>query len=182
MVRPTMNTCFIGSSALSKNSTQDLVAYSYNMQFTWQCTDVSLAYRTAGNFRGRKVSWISEFSLRKLSRIACICCTKGCHVPKFAAKTFANSHKTTKFRQVFFLESFLLYGTVHEFRTVSLVSWCSQKMGSVLMYTFNSLFWWMWVSSIGDMHNDTNLDLVFISPSVLNVINNFYLASLWYDE
>ena len=61
--------------------------------------------------------------------------------PNFAAKTFTNSHKTTKFMKVFFLESFLLYGTVHEFRTFSLVSQCSQKMGSVLMYTFNSLFW-----------------------------------------
>ena len=31
--------------------------------------------------------------------------------PNFAEKTFANSHKNTKFVKVFFLESFLLYGT-----------------------------------------------------------------------
>ena len=31
--------------------------------------------------------------------------------PNFTMKTFANSHKTSKFVKVFSLESFMLYGT-----------------------------------------------------------------------
>ena len=69
--------------------------------------------RISGNFWGRKLSQIGEkirFSLRKLSWIAHFCRAKECHAQNFAEKTFAYSHKTTKFTKVFSLESFLLYG------------------------------------------------------------------------
>ena len=64
------------------------------------------------------------------------------------------------------------------FRTLSLVSWCSQKRGSVLIYTdtFHSLFRWMWVSSRGEVHHDTNLDLVSISPYVLNFLSCIFVV------
>ena len=62
--------------------------------------ELFVIYRTAGNFRGRK-----------LSRIARFCRTKGCHDPNFTKKTFVYSHKTAKFAKVFSFESFPLYGT-----------------------------------------------------------------------
>ena len=46
--------------------------------------------------------WKIQFSQRKLSQITHFCCTKEPHSHK-------NSHKTTKFAKVFFLESFVLY-------------------------------------------------------------------------
>ena len=52
-----------------------------------------------------------RFSRRKLSWIACLCRAKECHAPNFTEKTFANSHKTTKFAKVFSLESFPLYSS-----------------------------------------------------------------------
>ena len=39
--------------------------------------------------------------------------TKRCHTPKCRGETFANSHKTSKFAEVFSLESFPLYGNIH---------------------------------------------------------------------
>ena len=49
----------------------------------WQC----IIYRIVGNFWGRKLLWIGEkiqFLRRKLSRIAHLCCTKGC--PQISTK------------------------------------------------------------------------------------------------
>ena len=72
-------------------------------------------YRIAGNFRGRKLSRISEkddFGGKNL-RIACLCRSKDATPPNFAEKTFMNNHKTTKFAKVFSLENFPLYGIIH---------------------------------------------------------------------
>ena len=75
--------------------------------------NLGIAYRIAGNFRGRKLSRIGENMIfaEKLSRIAHFCHAEGRHVPNFAEKTFACSHKTAKFAKVFSLECFPLYGT-----------------------------------------------------------------------
>ena len=54
-----------------------------------------------------------RFSWRKLQRIVRFCHAKGHHIPNFAEKTFAYSHKTAKFTKVFSLESFPLYGRYH---------------------------------------------------------------------
>ena len=62
-------------------------------------------YRIAGNFWRRKLSWIGEkYDFRREN-------FRGRHAPNFAEKTFAYSHKTVKFAQVFSLESFPLYST-----------------------------------------------------------------------
>ena len=62
---------------------------------------MSYMYRIVGNFRGRKLLQIARF-----------CRAEGRHTPNFTEKTFAYSHKTVKFANVFSLESFPLYGTV----------------------------------------------------------------------
>ena len=41
--------------------------------------------------------------------------------PNFAEKTFMNSHKTTKFAEVFSLETFSLYGTL----SMKIASYCT---------------------------------------------------------
>ena len=48
---------------------------------------------------------------RKNFRELVACATKGCHTPYFVEKTFANSHKTSKFAKVFTLKRFPLYGS-----------------------------------------------------------------------
>ena len=72
----------------------------------------SVIYRTAGNFRGRKLSRIGENTIfaEKNLQIARFCSAKWRHTPYFAEKTFAYSHKNAKFAKVFSLESFPLYG------------------------------------------------------------------------
>ena len=69
-------------------------------------------YRLAENFRGRKVSRIGEkynFHGENFCGLLTFAVPKDTTPPNFAEKTFANSHKTTKFAKVFSLESFLLY-------------------------------------------------------------------------
>ena len=61
------------------------------------CCFIWEIYRIEGNFRGRKLSRIGEkydIHGKKLSQINHSCHTKGHHTPKFAEKTFTNSHKT----------------------------------------------------------------------------------------
>ena len=68
------------------------------------------------NFRGRKVSLIGEkynFCGENLHGLLNFAMPKDATPPNFTEKTFANSHKTTKFAKVFSLESFQLYGIWH---------------------------------------------------------------------
>ena len=55
--------------------------------------------------------WKIQFLRRKLSQILTRAAPKDATSPNFIEKTFANSHKTLKFAQVFSLESFPLYLT-----------------------------------------------------------------------
>ena len=70
-------------------------------------------YRIAGNFRGRKLSQIGEkynFRGENFRGYLTFAAPKDATLPKFAEKTFANSHKNTQFVKLFSLESFPLYG------------------------------------------------------------------------
>ena len=70
-------------------------------------------YRIAGNFRGRKLSWIrrSENFAEKTSTDCLKQIIGGCGTPpNFAEKTFADGSQTSKSMKVFSLESFPLYG------------------------------------------------------------------------
>ena len=64
----------------------------------------SVTYRRAENFRGRNFRGLVKKHNTKLSWIARLSRAKGHHVPNFAEKTFANSHKTVKFAKVFSLK------------------------------------------------------------------------------
>ena len=85
----------------------------YNIQFRLQskCKECVLE-------QGYRIEWACKetwyriavyFRRRKLSQIACFCHTRRHHDPNFAEKTFAYSHKTTKFAKVFSLGRFSLY-------------------------------------------------------------------------
>ena len=72
----------------------------------------TVVYRIAENFRGRKLSRISEkydFRGENFCGLLVSAAPKDATPPNFAEKTFANRHKTTKFAKVFSLESFPLY-------------------------------------------------------------------------
>ena len=67
----------------------------------------------AKNFRGRKLLRISkkyDFRGENFCGLLTFAAPKDTMPQNFAEKTFANSHKTTKFMKVFSLESFPLYG------------------------------------------------------------------------
>ena len=80
---------------------------SYNpprVRVTW--------YHIAGNFHGRKLFWIGgKYYLFGETFTNCLLVPLKDATPlNFTEKTSANSHKTSKFAQVFSLESFPLYG------------------------------------------------------------------------
>ena len=79
----------------------------------------------AGNFQGRKLSRIGEkydFRGENFHRLLACAVPKDATHPNFMEKTFANSHKTTKFAKVFSLESFLLYGIIQILLEMILIS------------------------------------------------------------
>ena len=78
---------------------------SYNPprdQITW--------YRIAVNFHGRKLLWIAGKYMKKTFINCLLIPLKDATPLNFAEKTSTNSHKTSKFAQVFSLQSFPLYG------------------------------------------------------------------------
>ena len=82
---------------------------------TWNRNSIfTHIYRIAGNFRGRKLPQIGEkydFCGENFRGLLACAALKDVTPPNFMEKTFANSHKTTKFMKVFSLESFPLYST-----------------------------------------------------------------------
>ena len=120
----------------------------------WQTVSMIINH-IAGNFRGRKLSWIGEkydFSQeRTFSQIARFCQTKGCHYPNFVENFFAYCHKTAKFTKVFSLESFPLYGMLtqvesrkHSEDSYRVVLWNTLLAGlyMYLFFTRQNAFTW----------------------------------------
>ena len=104
-----MSVCPVASSKISARP---------GTNFNWSLIikPIRLNYRIAGNFRGRKLSWIGEkYDFRGENFHGLLACAapKDATPPNFTEKTFTNSHKTAKFAKVFSLESFPLYGKLY---------------------------------------------------------------------
>ena len=105
---------------ITKITLQMILHHLVNWSTIWwskpcpqQCVERGALYCIVENFRGRKLSRIGEnmiFVEKTFVNFSLLPHQK-CHAPKFAEKTFVNSHKTVKSAKVFSLESFPLYST-----------------------------------------------------------------------
>ena len=87
--------------------------YYNNIVFLEMSNSIVSWYCIAGNFQGRKLLQIGkkcDFRKENFRRLLAFATPKDATSPNFVESTFANSHKTVKFAEVFCFESFPLYG------------------------------------------------------------------------
>ena len=119
---------------------------------TWINAVVILRYHIEGNFQERKLSRIDEkynFREENFCRLLAFAVPKDAMPPNFGEKTFANSHKTVKFVEVFSFESFLPYGIT--------VSWYHVWIHTVLSLSLSPCSLWSDHKYIHDRHWTMNI-------------------------
>ena len=119
---------------------------------TWINAVVILRYHIEGNFQERKISRIDEkynFREENFRRLLAFAVPKDAMPPNFGEKTFANSHKTVKFLEVFSFESFLPYGITCELMLCSPSPWVLVHYGLIIsifmINTVNEYFKLQWI-------------------------------------